>query len=338
MKKLALILAIALAAAAVLTGGWMMSRPAKEHPELTMLRSQLEKAEAEIARLNSELAKRPAVKLPAPTASPGSNGIISSAKAATEKAGTPTIGFAAASASDEKGSEGAARSLKKMLEAPGMKDLMKQQGLIQIEMIYGKLFERFQLTSEEKENFKQLLSARFAAQQDLGLKMMDSDLSAEQRKQFTGEYEAAKKASDASIQTFLSNEADYQAFQHWEDTQPERMQFEMMGGRSHFSSVGEPLSPEHEQQLIDIMAAERKAPSALPDLSKPENFSPENMTEEKVQQQLRNLDLQNQAIAQKAAAFLSPAQLQALSKLQQQTRTMAETGLKMSSAMFGKGK
>ncbi len=229
-------------------------------------------------------------------------------------------------------------AMRKMFDNPGMKEMMKQQSKVQIEMLFGKLFEHFQLTPEEKENFKDLLATRQAAQTDMGFKMMGDNLTPEQRKQITADYEAAKKANDELIKTFLGDDADYATFQHWEDTQPERMAFEMMGGRASFSTAGEPLSPDQEQQLIDTMAAVRKAPSKLPDLTKPENIQPGNITEEQISAQLQKFDTDALRVAQEAAKFLTPAQIEALKKFQTSARTMAEAGLKMSNAMFKGGK
>ena len=116
------------------------------------------------------------------------------------------------------------------------------------------------------------------------------------------------------------------------------MQFEMMGGRSHFQTAGEPLTLEQEDKLVDLMASVRKAPGKLPDMSKPENFSPERMSEEFIQKLMEKTDADAKTVSQNAAGFLSAAQLQALAKMQEQSRTMTEAGLKMSGAMFKGGK
>lgn len=337
MKNLLIILLLAGLAVCVSAGGWLLSRPNPALSEVARLELELKDAKAEITRLKEAMEKQKATAsfsratAPSPTATmnPVSGGKAASASAAA------TVGNGSAAPGAVKSGANAFRD---MMKAPGMKEMVKQQNLAQMEMTFGRLFDAFQLNPEEKENFKQLLAARTGAQTEMGLKLMEENLTPEQRKQITAEYEVAKKTSDEQIRTFLGDEADYKTFQHWEDTQPERMSFEMMGGRAHFSSAGEPLTPDQEQRLVDVMATVRKAPSKLPDLSKPENVWSSNLSDEMVQQQLQKYDRDAQTVAQNAAGFLSAKQLEALAKMQQQMRTMTEAGLKMTSAMMKGGK
>ncbi len=312
MKNLLIVLCFV----ALVIGGWMLARPNPLIGEVAKLERELKTAQNEVVQLKAEMAKKltiPAKALMTPSMAP--------------MAGEPST--TTASATKPEGS-----ALRKMLEAPGMKEMMKQQNLMQIDMLYGGLFGKFQLSPEEKENFKQLLGLRSSAQTEMGLKMMTANLTAEQHKQIAADYAAAKKLNDADIRKFLGDEDDYKTFQKWEDTAPERMQFEMMGGRTHFTSAGEALAPEQEQQLIDTMAQVRKQPSQLPDLSKPENFTPGNLSDQQIAQQMQKYDQDAAVVAKQAAAYLSPAQLQALTQFQAQMRSMAEMGLKMSNSML----
>jgi hypothetical protein len=309
-------LLIALCFVALSIGGWMLARPNPLIGEVAKLERELKTAQNEVVQLKAELAKRSTIPAK-PSMATKSAPTASQPAAATANAAKPETS-----------------ALRQMMEMPGMKEMMKQQNLVQIDMLYGGLFTKFQLSPEEKENLRQLLGSRASAQTEMGLKMMGANLTPEQHKQIAAEYAAAKKLSDENIRTFLGDAEDYKTFQHWEDTQPERMQFEMMGGRSHFSSAGEALAPEQEQQLIDIMASVRKQPSQLPDLSQPENLSPGNLSEEQIARQMQKYDQDAAAVAQQAAAQLSPAQMQALIKFQEQMRSMAELGLKMSNSML----
>ena len=331
MKTLAIVL-VALLLAVICFGGWMLARPNPLNGEVVKLQRELQEAHGEIAKLKEDLVSQ---RKQATTRPPAKIATLSGNKAGGDAPAKDATGSTAASAASAGGgAKGMMSEMRKMMENPGMKEMMKQQNLAQMDMRYGRLFDAFQLNPEEKENFKQLLAARIAAQTELGLKLMDENLTAGQKKQIGADLEAAKKASDETIQTFLGNDDDYKTFQHWEDTRPERMQFDMLGGRSYFSSAGEPLTPEQEQKLVDVMATIRKAPSNLPDLSKPENFSINNISDKQVQQQLQKMDRDAQTVAQNAAGFLSAAQLQALAKMQQQMRTMTEASLKMSGAML----
>jgi hypothetical protein len=222
--------------------------------------------------------------------------------------------------------------LAEMMKNPAMRDMMRQQQIAGIDLQYGKLFAQFHLTDEEKADFKQLLADRLLRESELGFKMLEQT-TPEQRKALVQEYDDSKKAADARIRDFLNNESDYSAFKSWEETKGERMQLDM--SRSLFTNAGEPLSPQQEEQLIGVMQQVRKQPSPVPDLSKPQNFDPEHLTQADIDKQLANYDAKAAAVADQAAQFLSPKQLETLRSMQQQWRAMSESGLKMTSAMFG---
>lgn len=336
MKNSLILLCLVILAGGIATGGWILSRPNPATPEIARLEKELKDANAQIERLKEALdkMKTTVAKSALPAASAGQPAAGAPGKEGLAPAGEGEKNFL----SKMFGSKGGGSALKDMMKMPGMKEMMKQQSLAQMEMQYGGLFKLFKLNPEERENLKQLLAARGSAEMDMGLKFMDEKLTPEQRKQITADYETAKKANDEAIHTFLGDEGDYKTFKHWEETKPERVQMEMMGGRGQFESVGEPLTPEQEQKLIDVMAAVRKAPSKVPDLSKPENLSPENMTDEALRRLMEKTAHDAQTVSQNAAGFLSARQLEALGKMQEQQRTMTEAGLKMSRAMFNGGK
>jgi hypothetical protein len=112
------------------------------------------------------------------------------------------------------------------------------------------------------------------------------------------------------------------------------MQLNMSGAA--FSNVGEPLTAEQEDRLVAAMHAARTQVKDLPDLQKPENFKPENLTPEMVDRMMKSYDSQASQVAQQAADFLTPKQVEALKTMQQTQKTMQEMGLKMmSSGAFG---
>ena len=218
-----------------------------------------------------------------------------------------------------------------MLQSPQMKELMKQQQTLAVDMQYGPLFDLLGLSPEEKENFWQLLAARTMGPAQLGLELMNPDLSPERKKAITQQMEQMRKNSDASIQQFLNNEEDWKTFRNWEDTQPERSQLQMAGAAAFSSS---PLSQEQEQSLISLMHEARstvnKAAAANDVVARYDV-----MSEEGIQRQMQRMDETNRYVLERAPQFLNEAQMEALQKMQEQWRVMSETGMKMSSAMFG---
>jgi cell division protein FtsL len=219
-----------------------------------------------------------------------------------------------------------------MFKNPAMKEMMKQQQIAGLEMQYGGLFPKFNFSDEEKADFKQLITNKLQGEAEFGFKMLE-DLTPQQRTDQAKAYEEFRNSSDAQIRDFLNSDADYNTYKAWEDTKTERMQLEM--GRSLFTNSGEPLTPQQEEQLVSTMQQVRKQPSDVPDMSKPQNFDPSKLTQADIDKQLAHYDITADAVAAQAAQFLSPKQLDTLRTMQQQWRTMAESGLKMSAAMFG---
>jgi len=318
MKRSVLISLVAILAVTATVAGIFLAQPNPMAPRVKQLEFDLSKANNEITRLKAEYDKLLAAKKPDPTIAHG------------DAPATKTLTAATAASQAAPASSGDA--LRKMMEAPGMKEMMRKQQEVQIDMTYGKLFQQLGLSDKELDNFKQLLADRQSKQTEVGMKMMDSSLTTEQRGAIASEMTAAKKDSDAAIRKFLNNEDDFKTFQQWDDTQPERMQMQLAA--SNFDSAGAPLSEEQRNQLIDLMAAVRKTPSQTPDLNDPRNITPGSLSPDGIAQQLARYDADAQRVLQQAASFLSPAQLDALKRMQQQMRTMAEAGMRMSGSMF----
>ena len=318
MKQLAILAVFSALLFAAIAAALLASRPTDHTLKVAELEVKLQQATEEIAKLKAELLAKPK---PIPTNAPGRP---SSAGALTTAGGAP----------GNASGPGEPSAMEKMFKDPKMRDMMKAQQGMQIEMQYAKLIGKLSLSDVEATHFKKLLGDRLSDKTDMGFKMMDSKMTKEQRKAVSDEYDSKQKASDDAIQQFLNDDNDYASFKHWEDTEPERMQ--MMMGRGAFDAVSAPLSAEQEEQLIDLMAKVRKSPSDIPDWNNPKNIDPSRMTDEFAKRAMVLLDQQQKSVHEGAAGFLSPPQLDALKKFQDQMRTMTEAGMKMGKAMMGK--
>ena len=317
MKQLAILAVFSALLFAAIAAGLLASRPADHTLRVAELELQLQSANQEIAKLKAELAK----PKPTPVTAPGRSGTSSDS------------GLADALKANGDG-PGKPSAMAKMFQDPKMRDMVKAQQGMQIEMQYAKLIGKLSLDDTEASHFKKLLSDRLSAKTDMGFKMMDPSMTAELRKKVSAEYDAQTKANDAAIKQFLNDDNDFNTFKHWEDTEPERMQ--MMMGRGAFDAVSAPLSAEQEEQLIDLMAKVRKSPSDIPDWNNPKNIDPSKMTDDFAKRAMVLLDQQQKSVHEGAAGFLSPPQLDGLKKFQDQMRTMTEAGMKMGKAMMGK--
>ena len=316
MKRLATISLFAALLFGAIAVSLFVTRPPDHSPPRAELEQRLQRATSEIATLKSELAI--AKSTPEANPAPAPSDRSPAASEPQKQSGVPTDPAA----------------MSQMMKDPKMREAMKGAAVMQIEMQYAKLIGRLSLNETETNHFKKLLGDRFSAKTDMGFEMMDAKLTKEQRKAATDKFEASKNASDAAIKEFLNDDADFAAFKHWEDTEPERMQ--IMLGKTAFDAAGAPLSAEQEEQLISLMADVRKRPSDLPDLNDPQQIDPSMMTDDFTKRLSTAFDEQQRSVLEGAAGFLAQPQLEALKKMQEQMRTLNEAGLKMSKSMMGK--
>jgi len=298
----------------------LMTEAAQSHVTLGQLKAETQKLRTERDQLQRDLdAARKAVATPA---------VAATAPVAQKAVGEATAKDSAKAVTPKQGMKAWAE----MLDKPEMKDMIRQQQYAAMESQYGSLFAKFQFDEAEKEDFKKLVVDRLMAETDMGLKAMNTELTKEERDAIGREIQEATKASDAKIRDFLNSDADYATFKNWEDTKSQRMQIEM--GRSIFANSGEPLSSEQEERLISTMHEVSRRPGDTPDMSKPQNFDPTRFGPADIEKQLARQDRNAQAVLEASGQFLSPKQVAALRTMQSQWRTMSETGLRMSSAMF----
>lgn len=297
---------------------WMLARP----DAVDKQRDKLEYELLTLRKTNEQLKQQLAQSAAASTA-----------KAAVSAGGpgTQTPGPGKASPGEARSSskqENAMGGLLKMMTTPVMRTMMEQQQAAQIETGYGKLMDILQLSDEEKAHFKKLLLKRGKSETEAGLRMLNGDLTDEEKKKIVKELQVQRKVYDDSIKTFLNDAGDYDTYQRWEDSRPERMLYDL-AGHQLFAESDAPLSEVQEQQLIDLMVEARKAtpPAGMSNMSA---MDPTKMTPEKLDSYMRVLESQHQRVRTEAAKVLTPSQLLTLDAYLQQSRTMSKTGLQMS--------
>ena len=226
--------------------------------------------------------------------------------------------------------------LAEMMNAPEMKDMMKQQQVAQIDMMYGGLYTRLHLNEADKQELKKLIGERVQQETEHSLRLMEEDLPEDQRKTLYKALADSKNSSDLRIKSFLNNEQDYQMFQSWESSKPERMALTL--GHAAFSAVGEPLTTQQEEQLVNSMMDARIRRTDLPDLSNVQSLASLTGDEKEIARITAAFNAQAQEVYTAASAFLSAKQLDALKSMQEQQQSMQAAGLKMGASMFNKKK
>ena len=218
--------------------------------------------------------------------------------------------------------------LANMMKNPQMKEMVRAQQKVMLDRQYGSLSKYLNLPAERSDALKELLSDRQMAMVDAGMSMMSG--SDTDRKQAVEETKAIKAEYDKKIQELLGPQ-DYQAFQDYEKTVNERMSVQMFKDALPATDA---LSDQQEDSLIAAMYQERKTLPAS-SLMNNQNQDPSQLTEERIAELQKQMEELQKLYADRAAAILTPPQLEQFSKWQQQYSTMQLAGLKMAAAMFG---
>lgn len=320
----AIILSLALFSISCLIAlAWILGTPAQIDPRIARLEADLKEARQTISQLRRELAEKPA---------PSS---------ARTMAPAPTLDFPSAAGSPVNGSPtatpigGQAGALREMLKNPAMKAMMEQQQAMQVEASYARLMEQLQLSEEEKAHFNKLLIDKQKVETDLGMKMLDPNLSPEQRKQIVAQAEKNKKTYDDAIKAFLNHESDWHQFQAYEDAKPERISYDSMG-RNLFASSSEPLTPQQEQILMNTMTQVRKSPTQEQLALSKSLQDPSQLNAANIARLLEMMRQNNQRILEQSASHMTPGQLKTLEQYLSQNLKNTETGLKMGGMITGK--
>jgi hypothetical protein len=149
-------------------------------------------------------------------------------------------------------------------------------------------------------------------------------------KQAAADTLAMKADYDKQIQNLLGAQ-DYPFFQDYEKIAADRMSVQMFKGSLPADAT---LTDQQEENLVTAMAEERKA---LPATSAINNQTPDpsKFTEEGIADTLKQMQELQQRDTDRAAAILTPTQLDQFTKFQQQMNGMAAAGMKMAAQMFG---
>ena len=292
-----------------------------QHREIAALRDSLRVASAKPAAVVNPPAAKPRpvsaspATLPAPVVATPAGPATAAATNATAAARKPPGFFG---------------NLGSMTKDPAMRNMIRAQHRMTLDMTYGSLFRDLALSPEETDAFKDLLVDRQLALMDGSIALMSGDVPAADRAQKTKDLEQIKTSFDKQIADYLGAD-DYAVFKEYEQTQPERMQVNLFK-----QSLGgsQPLTDAQEQDLVQAMyeARQQFAPSTFAKTTTPD---PGQFTEEKLAEQMKQMEQMQAQYADRAATILSPAQLEQFKKSMEQQRAMMTGAMKMAAQMFG---
>jgi hypothetical protein len=228
--------------------------------------------------------------------------------------------------------KGMGEMLGRMMKDPNMRDMMREQQKAVINMMYGGLFKDLNLTPEQKEKFKALLTDSQmrtieSAQGVFGggeQNVAVADLS----KQMAD----AKKQTDADIKGLLGDER-FAVYEDYQKSIGERMQLDQF--KNQVAAESMPLREDQTAQLMQIMKEEKAAvPPAIPtdqtQLPNKDLFTAENLDK-----QTQWMEDYNRRVLARAESVLSPDQFKQYQSFQEQQVSMQKLGLSMARQMFG---
>jgi hypothetical protein len=220
--------------------------------------------------------------------------------------------------------------LGKMMKDPAMREMMREQQKAMINMMYGGLFKDLNLSPEEKDKLRELLTDSQmknieAAQGMFGGK---DGVSEDTTKQISD----TKKQTDAEIKALLGDER-FATYQDYQKNVGERMQIDQF--KNQLAGANMPMDDAQAAQLMQIMKQEKAAtPPPISDdqsqVPKPDTFTAGNL-----EKQLAWMDDYNQRVLNRAAQVLNPEQLKQYQSFQEQQASMQKLGLQMAKQMFG---
>jgi hypothetical protein len=227
------------------------------------------------------------------------------------------------------------KALSKMFESEEGRKMMKSQMTMMTRMQYADLARLLKLSPQDADQIMALLADRQSALSEESFKFMgEGKLDEAGAKEMQAKAAAVKKEYDEKLRAMLGEEK-FQQMQDYEKTLGDRMM--MTQYEQQFSSAGVPLQAGQRDQLLAIMAQERKNTPPSPfdttgqNPGKGWNLMNDDAAIERYFQQEQEYQKRVLAAATKT---LNPDQVNALQQAFQQFADMQKFGIKMSRDMF----
>ncbi|HWN94013.1 MAG TPA: hypothetical protein VNT99_03185 [Methylomirabilota bacterium] len=228
--------------------------------------------------------------------------------------------------------KGMGEMLGKMMKDPAMREMMREQQKVAINMMYSGLFKDLNLSPEEKEKFKTLLT-------DAQMKNLDSaqGLFGGEDKQGSAEAIAkqtaeAKTQTDAEIKALLGDER-FAIYEDYQKNMGERMQLDQF--KSQIAAENMPLRDDQAVQLSQIMKEEKAAVPPIIPTDQTQMPTKEQLTAENLEKQMQWMEDYNRRVLARAQSVLSPDQFKQYQTFQEQQLSMQKLGMNMARQMFG---
>ena len=229
----------------------------------------------------------------------------------------------------------------KMFKDPKMRELIKtQQKAFMGPMItkqYEEFFKAANLSSEDTDQLKKLMTDKMLVGADQGMALMDDSTTAEERLAAGKKIKADQEDYDAQIKTLLGD--NYEAYKSYEKTVPDRSEINQFGDQL---TGDQALTADQKTQLVKELGEARSSFKWTTDYT--QNKTPEDgnyagmFSEEKIEKFAQEKEQFDAQFLERAQTILSPEQAKQYAEHQKTQRDMQMMGMKMASSMFGQKK
>jgi len=225
-------------------------------------------------------------------------------------------------------------SLAGLIKSPYMKEILKAQQKATVEQMYGDLLKSLNLTDEQKNQFREMLIEKQLFMAEAGLTMMSG--TPEEKKKATELLNEAKTGYDQVVNDLFGADAAA-TYKQYEDRLPEHSSLTMFKGSL---ATADALSAQQESDLIGALYQERKnmPVDSLLNKQRGQPPDPSRLTEEQINATLQQMEQLQQRNLARAAAILTPTQLEQYKQYQKQMANLQAMGLKIAAQMFGQPK
>ena len=227
----------------------------------------------------------------------------------------------------------------KMFKDPKMRELMKsQQKAFMGPMItkqYEEFFKAANLSAEDTDQLKKLMTDKMLVGADQGMAMLDDSTTAEERAAAGKKIKADQDDYDAQIKQLLGD--NYAAYQSYEKTVPDRSEVNQFGEQL---SGDQALTADQKTQLVKELGTARSSFKWTTDYT--QNKTPEDgnyagmFSEEKIEKFAQEKEQFDAQFLERAQKILTPEQAKQYAEHQKTQRDMQMVGMKMAASMFGK--
>ena len=229
-----------------------------------------------------------------------------------------------------------------LIKDPETRSLMRKQQLQQIRkqvdrFVDTNLMARLSLTSEQTAFLKELVTKKHSGHAEFMASLMAGELEGDSLKQAGRQVKEQLLASEGEIQQFLGAER-YQTFLDEEKAQEFRTGVKAVS--DELKKSGHEFSAEQREQLLAAMLDERRNFPFAAGFGDPmtidfENFN-DHFSDANLDRYLNDVQAFNERVRQRAAAFLTPEQIEEMKAAQQNHLEQAKITVKLTNALFAK--